>query len=1041
MAHRQTSKLILLLLLLLTAAPPASAIAPSKQLALCRLDTWGIRDGLPGYDITALTQTPDGYIWIGTTQGLLRFDGTSFTVFDRHNVPGLTNTTIRGLGVDNLGNLLIGAEWCGYGRLIGGKYVRSQFPDERWNATRLFHTSPDGSLWVGYQGYAYVLRERDGIVQKISVPNGLNMSGIADLPHGDELVSTIFGGLYIISEIGVVRPFVASPAIAENDFTCMAQMPDGSIWIGTDTHGIYRVNDGHSTHLTTQNGLASDTIHCLYVDSHKRLWIGTNNGIETPLGSSFAHFSANDGLGSDNVSSILEDREGDLWVASGLYLNRFAETRFTPVGFGKGMMDQIEQMSVSDGALMCGTRNGLWSLAPSNNYEAVRLTNFPVDGAVTLRNGDLVVWRKRNASSSEIGTVHAGKLLSTKEIHYGPLTVIPDGKGVDIYGVMGWFQHFDVDAQNNLASSSGRRKLFPRLDEIQIFDIKPAGDGSLWLGTDHGLALCGNGHAHLLNLPLPANAHVLCIDATMPRQLWLAMDKGLCRVDVNPLGTYKVKVYTKNDGLPSDELLQVLRDDQGSLWIGGYFGIFDVSLFNIDAFDRGSAHTLMLRTHGSSDGIRSYPRIGSPTKTRDGKLWFVGRRGLTEIDPLHQVENALPPPVQIEEAVASGTSLNQDRQTRVAPGDGSFLVRYAGLSYVEPEQVRFKIRLEGFDTGRIDVGGKRVANYTNLPPGTYTFRVVACNNARVWNMTGASIRFVLLPHFYQTLWFRLLLAMLAVVAAVGLIVLRTRNVMQRARELEAKVAQRTAELIEANSQLTEFEEELRLQNVELKDAQASVEVQNEELHAMQAELMAQNDELQSVQAELESQNQEMLEAQDRLTEANKQLEALATTDGLTGLFNHRMFHEQLEQEWSRHARYGTALSVILIDVDKFKLYNDSHGHPAGDVVLRKVAEILQATARRSDVVARYGGEEFVIIARETDIRAAVKLAERLRVAIESVDWPLRPITASLGVSSADPSTTYPADLVAQADAALYRSKNNGRNSVTHYRDPEPTTTA
>ena len=1038
MAHRQPSKLIFFLLLLFATILPASAIAPSKQLALCRLDTWGIRDGLPGYDITALAQTPDGFLWIGTTQGLLRFDGTSFTVFDRHNVPGLTNTTIRGLGVDSSGNLLIGAEWCGYGRLIDGKYVRSEFPDEHWNATHIFHTSSDGSLWVGYQGYAYVLRERAGIVQKITVPNGLNMSGIVDLPHDEVLISTIFGGLYVISPTGVVKPFVTSPAIADNDFTSMAQLADGSIWIGTDAHGMYRIDGGRSTHLTTDNGLASNTIHCLFVDSHKRLWIGTNDGIDSPLGSGFAHFSAGDGLGSDNVSSILEDREGDLWVASGLYLNRFAETKFTPVGFGKGMMDQIEQMSLSNGALLCGTRNGLWSLPPSSNYEAIRLTDFRADGAVKLPNGDLIVWRKRDGSSSEIGTVRAGKLLSMKEVNYSPFLGIPDGKGVDIYGAMGWWQHFDIDGQNNLSATSARRKLFPGLDQVQIFDIKPVGDGSLWIGTDHGLARCSDGHAKLLTLALPADAHVLSIDATVPKQLWLATDKGLCRVDIDAAGANKVTIYTKRDGLPSDELLQVLRDDDGSLWVGGYFGIFDVRIFDIDAYDHGSSHTLILRTHGSSDGIRSYPRIGSPAKTRDGKLWFVGRRGLTEIDPRQMVENKLPPPVQIEEAIASGVTLRPGTQTRVAPGDGSFLVRYAGLSYVEPEQVRFKVRLEGFDQGWIDAGSKRVANYTNLPPGTYIFHVSACNNARVWNTTGATIKFVLLPHFYQTLWFRLILVALTVVAAIGLIILRTRNVVQRARELEAKVTQRSAELIDANSKLTDFEEELRLQNVQLKDAQASVEVQNEELHAMQAELVAQNDELQSVQAELESQNQEMMETQERLTEANKRLEALATTDGLTGLFNHRMFHEQLEQEWSRHARYGTALSVILIDVDKFKLYNDSHGHPAGDDVLRKVAEVLQSTARRSDVVARYGGEEFVIIARETDIRAAVKLAERLRAAIENVDWQLRPITASIGVSSADPSTTYPADLVAQADTALYRSKNGGRNRVTHYRDPEVT---
>ena len=1029
-------------MLLTFACLSASAIPPSKPLARCRLDTWGIRDGLTGYEITALAQTPDGYLWIGTTQGLLRFDGVSFTLFDRHNLTGFTDPTIRGLGVDADGKLLIGAEWCGYGRMVGDTFVRAPFPDPQWNATHLFHRSPDGSLWVGYQGYAYILRERNGVVTKINTGGGLYMTGIVDLPGGSELVCTEYGGIYTIAPNGAVKPFVASPAIADNDFTAMAQAADGSIWVGTDTHGIYRLQGSHWTHLTTADGLVSNTIHCLYVDSHRRLWIGTNYGIDTPeetsAGLRFAHFAAGDGLASDEVSSILEDREGNLWVASGIYLNRFASTRFSPIGFGSGMMAQISQMTSADNGqtLLCGTHDGLCAMTVAQDWRATQLTNFHVDGAVKLPTGDLFVWWTRDPFSSVIGVVRNGRLLSTQIVKYNPLFVTPSPGGVQVYSAFQDFQPFTIDARGVISPGAPSTRVFDVDGGVQIFDMKPAGQGAFWVGTDHGLGLESNGKGRLLHIPLPTDAHVLSIDASSPNRLWLATDKGLCRVDILGKDEFHLACYTTRQGLPSNNLLQVLDDGRGSLWIGGYFGIFSLALHDIDDLDHGVLGSLLPRLYTSADGIRSYPCLSTPARTSDGKLWFPGQRGLTQIDPDDNVSDSLPPPVQIEDAVANGKALQAGASTIVKPGAGSLTVHYAGLSYVEPEQVEFKYRLVGFDNAWVDAGTKRDAAYTNLAPGRYTFQVIACNDQRVWNKTGASITFVLQPHFYQTVWFKLLLAALGLLAAAGIVLLRTRAVMLKARELEAKVAERTTELQTANTQLSEFEEELRLQNVQLTEAQSVVEARNEELHAVRDELMAQNDELQSVQAELEAQNQELMDTQEHLTEANIRLEALATTDGLTGLYNHRMFHEQLEQEWSRLARYATPLSVVLIDVDRFKLYNDTFGHPAGDDVLRKVAEMLKSTARTSDFVARYGGEEFVVIARESDAQSAAGLAERLRRALEDGDWPQRAITASFGVATVGPLTAGPSELIAQADAALYRSKNAGRNRVTHYRDED-----
>jgi diguanylate cyclase (GGDEF)-like protein len=233
--------------------------------------------------------------------------------------------------------------------------------------------------------------------------------------------------------------------------------------------------------------------------------------------------------------------------------------------------------------------------------------------------------------------------------------------------------------------------------------------------------------------------------------------------------------------------------------------------------------------------------------------------------------------------------------------------------------------------------------------------------------------------------------------------IRARQMMAKNHELEQKVSERTTDLTDAY----------------------------EHLYAMKVELEAQNEKLETMQSELETQNEDLVVTHETLAAANEKLSMLASTDGLTGLKNHRSFQDQLQREFERMNRSGSRTSLIMLDIDHFKQFNDNFGHPIGDDVLRNVATILMENVREYDYVARYGGEEMIIIVPDADSEMAISLAERLRNAIEVAPWTHRQVTASFGVSTADSPGTTPSHLINEADTALYASKKNGRNRVTH----------
>ncbi len=337
------------------------------------------------------------------------------------------------------------------------------------------------------------------------------------------------------------------------------------------------------------------------------------------------------------------------------------------------------------------------------------------------------------------------------------------------------------------------------------------------------------------------------------------------------------------------------------------------------------------------------------------------------IDPDRIRTNPEPPPVVIEQALADHRPLARTGgEAESRPGRGDLEFHYAGLSFIDPDRVSFRYRLEGFDPEWMDAGARRVAYYTNIPPGRYRFRVLACNNDGVWNEAGAQFDFVLRPHFYQTRWFYTLGALAVALGLFGAGRVRAARARAREKALEDQVAERTLQL----------------------------------------------------------------------ERANEQLQMLSALDPLTGIANRRRFEEALDGEWRRALRDRLPLSLIMIDIDFFKDFNDACGHQAGDDCLQRVAgAIREALTRPGDLAARWGGEEFAAVLPSTPWRGAAAVAEALRDRVEAmaIPHPRAPrgvVTISLGAATAIPEEkSSPESLVATADEALYRAKRAGRNRI------------
>jgi signal transduction histidine kinase/CheY-like chemotaxis protein/HPt (histidine-containing phosphotransfer) domain-containing protein len=622
-------------------------------------------------------------------------------------------------------------------------------------------------------------------------------------------------------------------ALAGRPVAALAQGPDGALWIGTSDAGLFRLAEGSLAQLTPRDGLPDDQIDALLVDRGGDLWVGTPQGIARRRGEAWETLTTADGLPGNDVTELLEDIDGNVWVGTRNGLAVWSRGRFARLTEREGLRSE------SIVALFQDAERNLWVGTEAGGL--VRLRDAPftteeppgVHGAVWSRveEADGTVWIGTNDDGllrlrgGQVTAYTAAEGLPSEKVR----PILRDRQGDLWLGTTGGL----VRMRGERFETWTRRDGLPADYVLSLYEDR---DGTLWIGTSQGVARWRGGRMEKLGpgsgLPReaihaiyrdrrgtlwvgtrvglfqrshgsfepvsggPGGAQVFALREDPDGTLWV----GTMRTGLHRLRNGRWTAFRRRDGLADDSVFQILEDRRGRFWMSSNRGIQRVLRSDLEAFAAGRLHRIPVASFGEADGMTSPECNGGSQPgalvARDGRFWFPTVRGFAVTDPDRVRGNDRPPPLAIEEVLADGVRVawSGESPLELAQARRKLELRFTALSLVAPEKVRFRYRLEGFDAGWVDAGTQRTAVYTNLPAGSYTFRVAASNDEGVWNEAGAHLDLVVPPRLWETGWFALLASALVLAVAVGSVRLRVRAVQRKQRELALLVEDRTRDL-------------------------------------------------------------------------------------------------------------------------------------------------------------------------------------------------------------------------------------------------------
>ena len=747
-------------LVLLLAGSAALALEPTTPLASYGRQSWVMENGLPQNTVQALVQTRDGFVWLGTEVGLVRFDGNSFETFDKTSTPALPGNDIQALLADSDGALWIGtseglARWKD-----GAVKVFTTQDGLPGNNIKSLDQNSDGSIWIetleggaSYRDNAFSARD----VKCFWCPFDL---GRVDLPNGRWAGATATALVLGHRDRTAEAQLRIGRELPGNKIQKLFGDREGALWIGTNA-GLVRWYQGELEKPLITDTLSSASILALFEDREGNLWVGTETGgLHILRDQRFKALTSRDGLSSDNTTTVVEDHTGALWVGTsgaGLNVVRPTETGRFAIGtytVRKGLPSDVilSLASAPSGDMWVGTPDGLSRIQSGTVNTFTSADGLPDDFIRSLlvdADGSLWIATRR-------GLTHWINPLSGGSVGMRMETLTQsDGLGSDLVGAM---------ARDT--------------------------NGDLWVATFAGLSRLHEGK--ITNFTTANGLSSNVITALLPRAkgtlLIGTQDRGWNLWDGQRLQ------HVTRDRLASTSIHAILDDGHNHLWFATSGGIARCDCAGIAGAMEG-VDCLNWIEFSTADGLisretatNSHP---SAWQAKDGWLWFATPKGLESVDPAHFPVNLVPPPVAIERFAVD----DRDQPLRAAndsisvpAGHNHFQFDYAGLSFVAPQKVRYRFMLEGFDHNWTEAGSRRIAYYTNIPPGHYTFRVQAANNDGVWNTQGAALGFDLRPHFYQTVWFY---AALALALGAFLLLLFRLRLLRAEREFRAVLGERT----------------------------------------------------------------------------------------------------------------------------------------------------------------------------------------------------------------------------------------------------------
>jgi ligand-binding sensor domain-containing protein/signal transduction histidine kinase len=778
----------LLFFLLLGAALGGHASAPPANY---QIDVWRADDGLPQSSVTSIVQSSDGYLWLGTQNGLVRFDGARFVVFDERNTPAIKNSRIVRLYKDRDDSLWIGTEKAGLVRLRNGQFASFELPSRQTthNYPRDICNDASGALWLVSCEWQLVRFGED----RFTIPStGWGLFGTTARAVAADRTGQVWVGTeneLAVGENGSFRSLWSRTNEANFQVEFMAPSLFGGVWVAANDR--LRRFDAHK--WADDLGAYAWTnrpIYDLFEDSRHCLWVATLGGglFRYDVHGTALHLTTKEGLPTDSVRCVTEDREGNVWVGTeGGGLCRLKPALFQTLGVRQGLAsDQVmSTCELREGGLLIGTDGGGLDCLKDGKIE-----HYGPDRG--LRNGN--VW---SVIQDRHGTIWAGTWDGLYRGDKGVFNGLSDGAKIG-WQVLAIYE----DPQNDLWLGQQAFGALSRLHDGQwsLVNIPGASagldvrvivrdrDGDLWIGTnDEGLYRLKDGKVtRFARKDGLGNDSIWSLLVDRQGALWV----GTCRGGLSRWLNGRFVTWTTQQGLINDVICQILEDNCGNLWLGSYGGVFRINRSELDDAITRPDHTIHCFAYGKADGLPSIECQGgfqpSGCKTRDGRLWFPTIKGLAVADVEAVTTNRLPPPVVIEEMIVDGVITNR---SKIPPGKQSVGFRYTALSLTEPEKVRFKTRLENLDKDWADAGSSRIADYSRLPAGDYRFHVTACNNDGVWNDKGATLAFTILPHFWQTGWFLTLAALMAVALISGMVrLIERRRTQLRLQRLERETA-------------------------------------------------------------------------------------------------------------------------------------------------------------------------------------------------------------------------------------------------------------
>jgi signal transduction histidine kinase/ligand-binding sensor domain-containing protein len=768
---------------------------------------WTVRAGALKDPVSAIAQTPDGYLWLGTQFGLLRFDGVRHVLWQPPAGQHLPSITIRNLLAASDGTLWIGTQ-LGLaslkngrltvhpeikGQLVGGMvedrdgtvWVGTRYPppaqlcafrndrmqcglDDGVLGVRASSLLEDraGNLWVGTANALW--RWKPGVPERYPLRDFESSGGLVETGNGELLIAERDRLVQLVG--GKVVPVGAPLDRVRAQFSQVFRDRYGALWIATFDRGLVHVHDGRIDFFTQADGLSSNYVRDIFEDREGTIWVATGDGLDRFRRHAVTTFTTRQGLSEGTPWSVLAARDGSIWVGTLDGLNRMRDGQIT-----------VYRRETKTAGQAPAAREVVRAGLPDNLIQSL----------YEDRQGRL--W------------------IST----HGGVAYFENGRFTQVHGVPQGVHAIVADAASNLwiSEDAGLIRLagdrvveqipwatLGRRTPASLMLAEPAG-GGLWLGFKDG-----SGMAHFEQGRLVASydaAHGLGrgILGSLYRDadgtIWVATEGGLSR-----LRNGRVHTLTAQNGLPCDAVHWVIEDDDHAVWLYTACGLLRLARSELDAWaaaaERGGqpdtdVHPMVL---DESDGVRIHASAGGFTpqlaKSGDGRIWFLPWDGVGVIDPRDLPFNRLAPPVHVEQITAGGARYPASSGLQLPPGVRDLTIEYTALTLAVPEKVRFRYKLEGQDRDWKEVGNERRVQYSNLPPGEYHFHVTASNNHGVWNEAGAVLHFAVPPAYYETAWFQAL----CVLAFMGLLwtahqlhVLRL--VRQFNRTVEVRVAERT----------------------------------------------------------------------------------------------------------------------------------------------------------------------------------------------------------------------------------------------------------